>query len=819
LRNVGADFKVAFRSLTRRPGFAAVVVLTLGLGIGATTTIFSVVDAVVLRALPYEHADQLVALGNTFPGREWSEEAGDLQHLAGVSFLNFAEMRDRSRSFELMAAAEWASVLLPDTGNGPEMASMVRVTADFFQVLGVAPVVGRAFLPGDFGPEGNQRVLLSYGTWVNRYGADPQIIGKSVSTVGNGYTILGVLPRDFRPPEALVSPGTEFWMALDPTHPRYEARGRRSLVVVGRLRPGVTVDQARSSLRALASDLAREFPDGNVYPDGKHLGWGVNTLQAETVGGTGGVLLIFLSAAGLLLLISVLNAGHLFLVRGLDRSAELSVRRAMGASAWALARQLLVESSLLALWGGGVGIALAFAGVEAFHRLGPADMPRMGEVAVDLRILAVTGLVSLGAGLITGLLPVLQQGRRDIASTLKVGGDRAVAPGGSLRRRLMVSVQLALALILTVGATLLFDSFLRVRNQDPGFEPDGLAVFSMPTKRPGATESASWQSWDALLREVRAVPGVRAAGASNLPFQSPNWAPAILLPGEPLETRRSGIAGYAITPGYLETMGIPLKAGRSFVLADGPDSEAVALVNEEFVQTVLGGRDALDQTLRFRGDSDEIHDVRVVGVVGNVIQTRVQEGMLPAVYVPYTQVDWPIVNVAVKATAGLGAIAPALRDAAKSFSPVVPVRDLATMQSRIRRARLEPRFQTLLLGTFALVAVLLAAVGLYGNLAHMVGRRTRELGIRMALGADGNRIRALILQQGLWVTGLGLLAGVFGGVAGNWLLRGFLYQIGPLHLPAFGASVAGLALVAFIAVSVPAYRATKVDPLGAMQAE
>jgi putative ABC transport system permease protein len=817
--SLGADVRVALRSLLRRPGFAAIVVLTLGLGIGATTTIFSVVDAVVLRSLPYEGADRLVALGNTFPGREWSEEAAGLQHLAGVSYLNFVELRERTRSFEAVAAGERASVLLPDQGDGPQLASMVRVTEGFFQLLGVRPVLGRTFLPEEFGPGAGQLVILSHAAWVNRYGADPSVVGGQVTTAGDSYTIVGVLPQDFRPPEAMFSTGTEFWMPLDPTHPRYERRGGRSLSQVGRLRTGVSVEQARSELALLGPELAEEFPDGNTFADGSYFGWGANSLQAQTVGGTGRILLIFLSAAGLLLLIAVLNAAHLFLVRGLDRVGELSVRKALGASRWALARQLLVESSILALLGGGLGIALAYGGVEGFLRLGPARMPRTGEVAVDLRVLAITAVVSLGAGLITGLFPVLQQGGRDIAGMLRTGGDRTVAPPGSRRRMVMVSAQLALALVLTVGASLLFDSFLRVRNVDPGFEPEGLVAFSMPVKRPAALDQASWQGWDDLLREVRAIPGVSVGGGSNLPFQDPNWAPAILLPGEPPETRRSGIAGYAITPGYLETLGIPLKGGRAVHTSDGPDAEAVALVNETFVQEVLGGGNALGQELRFRGDEGTHRSVRVVGVVGDVVRTRVQDGMRPAVYLPYTQVDWPNVQVAVRTDGDPAALAPALRAAAKAFSPLVPVRNISTMVERIGVTRTDPRFQALLLGSFALVAVLLAAVGLYGNLAHMVGRRMRELGIRVALGADGSSILGLVFRQGLLATLLGLAGGVGGAFFATRFLRRFLFEIGTLHLPAFILAVVGLGGAALLAALLPALRATRVDPAKAFHSE
>ncbi len=816
---LGTDLRLALRGLARRWEFSLVVVLTLALGIGATTTIFSVVDSVALRPLPYEDSRSLLALGNTFPDREWSTEVEGLQRLAGVSYLNFREVRERTRTVGEVAGAEMASVLLPDRGEGPEIASMARVTPGFFGLFGISPALGRSFLPGEYGPDGSGVVVISHDTWIRRFGGDPGVVGRPLESYGAESIVVGVLPAGFRPPEALMPTGTEFWMPLDPSHPRYRERGRRSMLVLGRLAPGATVERAREELRVLAADLAREYPDGNVYPDGKHFGWGANRLHAETLGGTGGTLILFLASAALLLLISVLNAGHLFLVRGLDRIGELSVRQALGANRWALARQLLSESSLLALVGGALGVAVAYGGVELFLRWAPGNLPRLGEVSVDQRVLLFSALVSVLAGLVTGVLPLFQIRGREVSTLIRSGGDRRVAAGGSRGRMALVTGQLALALILAVGASLLLDSFLRVRSVDPGFQAENLWTFSMPVKRPGGSEESMWQAWDALLARVNAIPGARAGGASNHPFQSPNWAPAVLLPGEPPETRRTGVAGYVVTPGYLSTLGVPLRAGRFLEPADGAGAEAVALVNEAFVQEVMGGAPAVGTNLRFRGDDGELADLRVVGVVGNVIQTRAQEGMRPAVYVPYTQAEWPVVQVAVRSTRNPVQLAGEIREAARAFTSVIPLRDLSTMEERMGRTRVEPRFHAFLFATFALVALLLAAVGLYGTLAHMVGRRTRELGVRMALGADGGSILGLILRQGLVLAGIGLGLGGVGAFFAARLLESLLFQIPPFHLPAFLLAALTLGLVALLAVLVPARRATGVDPVRAFQAE
>ncbi len=814
------DLRVAMRGLRRRPGFATVVLLTLGLGIGATTTIFSVVDTVLLRPLPYDDAARLVAVGNTFPGREWSEQAPELQHLAGVSWANFAEVRDRVRSFQGLAAGEWGSVLLPDDGSGPQVVSQLRVTEGFFDLLGAAPILGRTFLTDDFGPAGSSLVVLSHYAWRTRFGADPGIVGRTIPTAFGSLTVIGVLEEGFRPPEALFPASTEFYAPVDGTHERYAARGRRSLAAVGRLADGATLEQLRSELTTVAASLAEAYPEGNVYPDGDHLGWGANILQDDTVGGTRRTLLIFLAASALILLVAVLNAAHLLLVRGMDRAAEISLQRAVGAGRWAITRHLLAESVLLALGGGALGALLATGGVAAFVRFVPGSMPRLAEVTVDVRVLAACALASLVVGVVTGLVPALRFGARDVSEALKLGAGRTVASGGGRSRLVLVSGQLALALILAVGATLLFESFLRVRSVDAGFDPSELVTFSMPLKTPTSGDGPAWVAWDDLLREVRAVPGIQATAGSNLPFQSPNWAPSILLPGEPLETRRSGIAGYVVTPGYRDVLGIPLLEGRDLAAADGADAEPVALVNAAFAREVLDGAPAVGRTIRFRGDDGEPEDVRVVGVVGDVVQTRAEEPKGPAVYVPYTQTEWSYsAHVAVRTDRSLASLSPELRQAVARFFPAYPIRDLNTMRARIGSTRTEPRFQALLLISFAAVALLLAAVGLYGSLAHMVGRRTREMGIRMVLGADPGDIVGLVLRHGGIAVGIGLAAGLAGALAVTRFLRGFLFEIGAFHVPAFlwaGLLLGGLAALAVVG---PARRALRVDLVESLRSD
>ncbi len=818
-----SDLRYALRSLVRQPGFTALVLLTLGLGIGATTTIYSVVDAVIVRELPYEDADRLVAVGVTFPGREWDDERAGLQHLAGAAYLNFEEVERRARSFDELAAAEMRSVLMHDQGEGPELVRVMAVTPDFLDLLSVRPALGRTFLEEDYAPDAEPVVLISHASWQKRYGGDPEVIGREPAATGSDFTIVGVLPEDFRPPEALIPADLELWSPLVPTDPRDLDRGRRSVNMLGRLREGIEVESARGELDSIGAAIAAEFPEGSVYPDGSRFGYGLNTLQAETVGASGRTLYVFLGAASLLLLIASLNAANLLALRSLGRTRELDVRRALGAERWQLARQLMVESLALALGGGLLGIGLAVLGVEAFLRLAPQSIPRMAEVAVNPRILVASAVFSLGAGLLTSLMPVLGL-RRQVAPGMGKDGSPSIAPSGTRTRMGMVTVQLALALVLGVGASLLFHSFLKLRSVDPGFEPEGLVTLTMPMKT--EPDQEVWRSWNELLETVRAVPGVTAAaGASNVPFESPNWAPWIQLPGDAPDLVREGIAGYVVTPDFFEVAGVSLLQGRGFGSEDGSEGAQVAVVNESFLREHLresvSPEEVLGATLyRTAEDGEERFEVTVVGVVRDVVQTRAEEGWRPAVYFPHTQQEWPyLMKVAVRSGRELAGLSSELRQAAARFAPGIPVLGVESIAERIRSVRTAPRFQALLFGSFALAAMLLAAVGLYGTLAHSVGIRTREFGIRMALGADRRRIYGLVLRQGALVAVAGLGLGLLGATALTRFLERFLFELDSLDPVTFAVAVVAIVGVAGLAVVVPARRATRVDIVDSLHME
>jgi predicted permease len=808
------DVRVALRGLARRPGLAGAVVLTLGLGIGATSAIYSVVDAVLLRPLPYAGSERLVAVGNTFPGREWEDQVAGLQHLAGVSVLNWQAYRARLTTLTDLEALESTNVLIPDRGDGPDLASAGYVSNGLFTTLGVSPVLGRMFLPEEHSYGAPAVMMLSHGGWLRRFGGDPSVVGRSPD---GGAVVVGILPPGFEIPEAML-PGTpDFWMPLQPDSPRYESRGRRSLVLLARLASGATLEQARAEARAVAASVAEDYPDGNVYDNGDALGLGANSMKEATVGASRRVLLLFLSAAALLLLISALNAATLLLARTLERSRELSVRSALGAGRRSLVRLVLTEGLLLAVGGGVLGTALAFGGVQAVHQYGPASIPRMGEIALDGRALAAALVVTLAAGLLTGLLPALRHGRDTSAVSLHGGAGGAGSVSGTRMRNMLVAGQVAVAVVLLSGAGLLMSSFVRLRTVDPGFDAEGLLSLRMDTKRPGSGGGEPWQDWDAVLTHVGAVPGVVAvAGTSNPPFQDPFWAPWVRLPDEGPDVREP-TAGYSVTPGYFGVVGTDILKGRDFGPADGPEGPYVAIVNETWAARRLGGADPIGVRVRFT-DEDE-RWVTVVGVVEDVIQGRTQEGRLPAVYVPYTQVDWPFIQVVARLDVPASAAVPGIRQALARFSPSIPPRDVRAMQERIAGTRSDSRFQMLLIGSFAILALLLASAGLYGSLSHSVSRRSRELGIRVALGAAGRGIVTLVVGQGMRVAGAGLALGLVGALAVSRVLESLLYGITPRDPGTYVGVAAVLTFVAALASFVPARRATRVDPVEVLKTE
>jgi predicted permease len=816
-----SDMRNAFRGLARRPGFAVAVTLTLGLGIGATTTILSVVDGVMLRPLPYDEPSRLVAVGVTDPSRAPVDGDGPVE-LQRLSMLSYRGLRERAASFEGLSGIEPSAVFLTDAGDGPDEVRSARVASELFEVLGVSPALGRTFLPQEHLPDSEGVVLITYGAWQRRYGGDPDIVGRPAPRFYQPTTIVGVLPRDFRPPEAFFAAdeAPEFWLPLQPDHNRYR-NPLPALWVIGKLRRDTPLDRARDEAIQIAVGLSADFPDANFLPDGSYTSIGINALHDQTVGSTGGALAIFLGSAVLLLVLASMNAATLFLARLLDRGPELGVRAALGAGRGQIARLLVSEACVVATLAGALGIALAYGGVALFLRYAPSSMPSLASVAVDGRVLVVAAVLSLGAGSAAGLLPALRLLRRPPRESLGSGNRTTAGPLARLVP-ILVGGQVAAAIVLLSGASMLFSSFANIRSADPGFEPDGLVTLGVGLE--GALRSSAGaitdvsQAWDLALGELGAVPGVEAvSGATSLPFQAPSWAPRLLFEWDAPDTWREGIAGYAVTPEYFTTLGAARLSGRWFDRSDRGDTEGVAIVNESFVRTHLGGREPLDLVVR-RSDILGETSLRIVGVVEDVVQARVEDGPRSALYVPYTQYKGALQAI-VRTPLPMEAIASDLRRAVARFNPIEPIRDLLPMRDRMGAARANPRFQSALIASFAIVAVLLAAAGLYSSLSHWVGRRRRELGLRMALGADRGRVRRMVLGQGLGVAAAGLLVGIVGALLASRALTGLLYGVSP-HDPLLLFSTAVVLLVvAAVASFAPARRATAVDPATVLSSE
>ena len=808
LQGIGREVAVAIRTLVRRPGYALLVVGVLGMGIGATTTVLTVVDRVLIRTLPYPDADRLAVIGNTFPDREWREDAPGLQHLAGFSLANFVEWESRTHAFESIAAIEPMGVLLPDDGAGPEIVQSSAVTPDFFDLLDVSPALGRLFVPGEFRTAAPDVVVLSHQAWVTRFGSDPTILGSGLTGEEGSAEIIGVLPPDFDMPEVLASEVTPLWFPIEFDSDRYESRGRRSLNGMGRLRAGTSIESARTELAGIGEALAEAFPDGNVYPDGRQLGVGTNALQAHTVGATRRPIALFMGAALLLMLISGLNSANLIFVRGLAREDEIGVRLALGAGRGGVVRLFVVEALILAVAAGVAGLFLAHLGVSAFRALGPESVPRMAEVGLDARIAAIAALLTLGLGVVVGVLPALKLATGAAAPS---SGARSTQRPGAWRWT--VSAQVALSMLLMVSAGLLMESFLRLRSFDPGFESSSALTFAQGLKRPGTGDLATYQLWDQVIDEVRTVPGYTAvAAASNLPFESPNWAPWVLLPEDGPESHRTGIAGYVVSHGYFETLGIGVRAGRVFERSDGPTSQRVLVVNRAFVDEHMPNAQPIGATLRFRS-GEAFDELQVIGVVDNTVQARTEDGMQPAVFVSYTQVDWPSATVFARATGDPLLGVAEIRQRIAAVNPYVPPRRVLTMDDRIATTQVAPRFNASLALAFGLVSLLLSAGGLYASLSFGVGRRVREIGVRLALGATRGSVLRLVLAQGLRWTTVGLVVGLGAALLSGSLLAAFLFDVRPTSPAAIGVVTVSLVVVAALACLGPAVRATRVDPV------
>ena len=800
LDSLRQDLRYALRQLRSHPGFAAVVLLTLGLGIGANTAMFSVVDAVLLRPLPYPDASRLVLL------QGHKEGIGN----EAASVPDFVDWKAQSRSFSGMTAFAGASLnLAGGDGRPPERLIAARVTSDFFRTLGVGPSPGRGFTAAENRPGAGKVVVLAHSLWNDRFGGDPDVVGRAITLNGEPYTVVGIAAPGFAFPS-----WAQAWTPVAP-QPGSPGQGRRSdfLGVVGRLAPGATLKAARADMAAIGQRLERQYPATNT-------GWSVavTPLRERIVGDVRPALLVLLGAVGLVLLIACANVANLLLARGAARRRELAMRAALGAPRRRLVGQLLAESLVLSLLGAALGLLLAFWATRALVGLDPAALPRLGEVHVDGAVL----LFALGAALVTtalfGLAPALRLTRTDLRRELVEGGRSAGGRGRSVLDRGLVAGQVAIAVVLLVGAGLLIRSFASLQGVNPGFRTRGVltARVSLPDHRyPDDPRVRAF--WNDLLARLGGLPGVTRAGVtSDLPLQSGSYL-SFRVEGRPApgpDVVQDAVV-CSVGGDYFRTLGIPLVRGRLTDARDGSEDRPVAVIDRAMARRYWGGEDPIGDRISFDGN----RWYTIVGVVGNVRTESLDRPGYPHAYLNYRQSPRHGMALALHTDGDPAALAGAVRAAVGQLDPTLPVYDVRTMREIIETSILRPRFDVMTLGTFAGLALLLALIGIYGVLSYAVSVRLRELGIRMVLGADRGATLRFVLRLGMAPVLAGVAVGLAGAVLAVRVLSGLLYGVSPLDPVTFVLVPAALVAVAALACWLPAWRATRVDPVHALRSE
>jgi putative ABC transport system permease protein len=805
------DARFAVRMLRRNPGFTAVAVLTLALGIGANTAIFSVVHAVLLKPLPYSKADQLF---NVFEAKSQDGIAG-----TGWSYPNFTELRDQNGIFSEMAGSQKHQLTL--TGRGePSVVDTSVVTAEFFSLFGEKPLTGRMFVSDDGKRGAAPVVMLSEALWRGFFGGDPKIIGSSISLDKRPFTVVGIMPSAFRFPQ--LTKTEQLWIPLvqDPLFGSWiDRRQGHWLQVTGRLKPGMSIAQAQAELNAIGASLAKDFPAENG-------GWQIRmvSLQDMIVGEVKSPLFVLLGAVGLVLLIACANIANLLLTRATSRAREIAVRTALGAGRARIVRQLLSETAVLGLLGGVAGIALAYWGVHVLSSLLPPSVPRVNDIGVDYWVLGFALLLSLVASCMFGLAPALASAKANLQASLREGGGRSgESPGRRRARSLLAAGEVALAMVLLVAAGLLLRSFGNLLSVSPGFDVQHVVKADISFPRFQYSTPQQWTAFaDELLTGLQAAPGMKdsavavprpiADGPINLGFD--------IVGNPPASAGTSRTANYvSVSPGYFRVMAIPLMAGRSFDRHDIASAARVSVISQAMARIYFPNQDPVGKRLLFGFPPDGMVEREIVGIVGDVRDVALGQDPGPMMYVPFAQAPFWGANVVVRSTLSPSSVAMAIRQEVQKLDKDLPVTDVAMMPDLLEASLAQPRFRTFLLGLFAAMALVLAATGIFGVISYSVSCRTNEIGVRVALGASRGTILRMVLRETLVLTFLGLALGVPSALAASRLVGHMLFDVSTYDPATLVIVALALAAVATLAGYVPARRAMRVDPIVALRSE
>jgi putative ABC transport system permease protein len=803
------DIRYSSRFLRRNPAFAAIAIATLAFGIGGNTAVFTMVDAVALRSLPYPEPGRLLAIE--------TRKASQPEIEPWTSALDFFDIRERAQSFSSVAAisAVW-NVVMTGSAEARQL-DCLYVSADFFPMLGVSASLGRTFLSEeDNRTQASNVVLLSHSFWQRQFAGDRGIVGKTLVFGGSNFTVVGVLPRGFRyagEPIAGTASEIEAWFPLSANQIVGTVRSVRFLKVIGRLKSGVSGAQAADEIHRIGRALADQYPDMNRgFVDS------VQPLSAQVTGRFRVAMLLLLGTVGFVLLMACANVANLLLARASSRQREISVRAAMGASSFRLVRQLLTEGAVLAMCGGAAGLLVALAGLRFLVRSAPATLIRAGEVSLDARALLFTTAAVVFCALIAGLPPALRVVRADLETALRESG-RGLTAGHHRLRSALVVVQVAAALLLLVGAGLLVRSFQHLMAVDPGFRPQGVLTISTQVPPSAGAPAQRAAIYYAIRERLTAVPGVvNVAAVSRLPLMGANLGSWMFLegrytPGEPGHDVEYRVA----TPNYFATMGIPLRGGRLFDDHDDANPGAVLLINETAARKYWPGESAIGKRVKLGAPPEKFPWVTVIGIVGDIRHVGLDTEPRPEVYRPYAYNPLFSPILVIRTAVGPGSMAEFLSSKVRSVNAGVPAYNVYPMEALVDRSTAQRRFVMLLLTGFAVAALLLAGVGIYGTVSQSVAQRTQEIGLRMALGASPGGALWLVFEQGVRLTAAGIMSGSLVAAGMTRLMRKLLFEVQPLDPVAFGGAVVTLAAFAALACYVPARRATRVDPLAALR--